>query len=207
VNILTGETASYSQNGYVFDPYETYDLNGWRKSQTEVAAFAFAPLSQSYAARTGRPTDVGVIGMAVFREKVAVAEPMQPEAPPELRDEAGRGAADSAGAPAPQRAAPSQPAPAPPPAAAQNRSTMGGLARREDERLGTAHGAREWSYVNLTTFERATPYPQSVRQIEYDTYAHLVASGVIPRPWRQPPRPRPFPIDPDGGGFVPDPPG
>jgi hypothetical protein len=72
--------------------------------------------------------------------------------------------------------------------------------------LGTAHGAREWSQVRTVRFERATPYPQSVRQIEYDTYAHLVALGVIPR-WRyQEHRPRPFPLNPDGQGFVPDPP-
>src|SRR5665213_2897188 len=66
VNILTGETASYDQRGYVFDPHESYDVSGWRKSDSEVAAFAFAPLPQSYAARTGRPSEVGVIGMAVF---------------------------------------------------------------------------------------------------------------------------------------------
>ena len=55
LNILTGETASYDQRGYVFRPHETYDLTGWRKSDTQVAAFTFAPLPQSYAARTGRP--------------------------------------------------------------------------------------------------------------------------------------------------------
>src|SRR5437868_1592504 len=47
VNILTGETADYGQRGYVFSPYESYDLSGWRKSDTEIAAFTFAPLSQS----------------------------------------------------------------------------------------------------------------------------------------------------------------
>jgi hypothetical protein len=80
------------------------------------------------------------------------------------------------------------------------------MAAPRDERLGTAHGAREQSVVDLTTFERATRYPALVRQIEYDTYAHLLASGVIPRPWRAPARPRPFPMDP-GAGYVPDPPG
>ncbi len=80
VNILSGETAGYDQRGYVFGPYETYDLNGWRKSDSEIAAFAFAPLSQSYAARTGRPGEVGVIGMAVFKEKVAPPPPPEPTA-------------------------------------------------------------------------------------------------------------------------------
>src|SRR5581483_621785 len=69
LNILTGETAGYGQTGYVLRPYETYDVSGWRKSDTEVAAFTFAALAQSYAARTGRPDDVGVIGIAAFREK------------------------------------------------------------------------------------------------------------------------------------------
>ncbi len=56
-------------------------------------------------------------------------------------------------------------------------------------------------------FERATPYPQLIRRIEYDTRAHLVASGVIPS-WRAPQhRPNPFPSNADEEGFVPDPPG
>ena len=206
VNILTGETASYDQNGYVFDPYETYDVTGWRKSTSEVAAFAFAPLPQSYAARTGRPADVGVIGMAVYREKVAPPEPEQPTiVPPELRDEDGRGASD---APASRALAPPPPSAAPQSSAAEamDRLASAGLARRPDEKLGTAHGAREWSVVNMTTFERATRYPQSVRQIQYDTYANLVACGVIPAPGRVDHLPRPFPRDPDGAGFVPDPP-
>ncbi|HZZ87302.1 MAG TPA: hypothetical protein VFE13_03115 [Caulobacteraceae bacterium] len=202
VNILTGETASYDQRGYVFDPYETYDVSGWRKTQSEIAAFAFAPLSRSYAARTGRPTDVGVIGMAVFREKVV--PPPEPE--PYAQDELDRGAADS---PSLARGAPPPPAAAPQPAdrSASRGYAAGALAGRRDERLGTAHGAREWSYVATTTFERATLYPWTVRQIEYDTYAHLLAAGVIPRPWRAPDRPRPFPMDPEGAGYVPDPPG
>jgi hypothetical protein len=204
VNILTGETASYDQNGYVFDPHQSYDVSGWRKSDTQVAAFAFAPLSQSYAARTGRPADVGVIGMAVFKERVFVPppEPEVSDSAPEWRDEAG--SSSPADAPALRQAAP---APAPPPKAAlQDRLARGRPASEQDERLGTAHGAREWSVVRTVSFERATPYPQSVRQIEYDTYAHLVAAGVIPR-WRGPePRPRPFPLHPDGEGYVPDPP-
>ena len=59
--------------------------------------------------------------------------------------------------------------------------------------------------MDYVPFERATSYPQFVRQIEYDTYANLVASGVI-HPEPGPTHPRPFPAKPDGAGFVPDPP-
>src|SRR6202012_2388737 len=60
VNIYTGQTAKYDQGGYILSPYESYDIRGWRKSTTEVAAFSFTALPRSYAAQTGRPGDVGV---------------------------------------------------------------------------------------------------------------------------------------------------
>jgi hypothetical protein len=215
VNIVSGETASYDQTGYILSAHESYDVSGWRKSNTEVAAFTFAPLPQSYAARTGRPGDVGVIGMAVFKERVPAPAP-EPEAPPirgEWREGAGRGSSDAAGASVVQRAMPAPPAaltaaPPPPPskAAAENQWAGGSLAKRQDEKLGTAHGAREWSVVTMVDFERATPYPQRIRQIEYDTYDNLVASGVIPSSANGEQRPRPFPSNPDGARFVPDPP-
>ncbi len=102
------------------------------------------------------------------------------------------------------------PAPAAPPPAsrAADESEASGaiVAQRRSEKLGTAHGAREWSVVSTTAFERATSDPQSVRQIEYDTYANLVAAGVIPRLIEAPRHPRPFPTNPGEPGYVPDPP-
>jgi len=221
INIVTGETANYNQDGYVLDPWRSYDLNGWRKSRSEIAAFQFAPLPQSYAARTGRPDDVGVIGMAVFKERVVMRPP--PVTRPQVwREGPGgpeygrRGGADAA-------AAPITPAPAPPAAfgsiaraapsagltagMAENRAYAGGYdAAPRGEKLGTAHGAREWSVSDTTAFERATAYPQSTRLIEYDTYDNLVACGAIPSSPYPPHRPRPFPANPDQPGFVPDPP-
>lgn len=223
VNVVTGETANYGQNGYVLGAHDSYDVTGWRKSHAEVAAFAFAPLPQSYAARTGRPGDVGVIGMAVFRERATAAVPYPPVSPirPLWRDESSRRSSDAADAAAsrwaprspaagraamaPLPAAPAPPmniAPAEPPKAAEQ--SAGAFYRPQDEKLGTAHGAREWSVVGVTTFVRATRYPQNIQEIEYDTYDNLVAGGVIPPSPYAEHRPRPFPASP--GGFVPDPP-
>src|SRR6202795_1564252 len=69
VNVVSGETAAWDQGGYVFAPGDRYQITGWRKSDAEVAAFTFTDLANSYAARTGRPANVGVIGVAVFRER------------------------------------------------------------------------------------------------------------------------------------------
>ena len=236
VNVLTGETAGYAQRGYVFSPHQTYDVDGWRKSQTEIAAFVFAPLPQSYAARTGRPGDVGVIGMAVFNEKPPTPPSpplaMEPESGPALREHPYQGASSAPYAspakampppvlapPPPIMLPPAAPAPAPPApialptqraASARTAPTLGlaggeTSAPPQDEKLGTGHGAREWSVANIVSFERATPYPQIVRQVEYDTFDNLIASGVIPPHAQR--SPHAFPTKPGGIGYVPDPPG
>ncbi len=220
VNVVTGATAKYDQGGYVLGPFGTQDVNGWRKSNTEIAAFAFAPLPQSYAAQTGRPTDVGVIGIAVFTERPPVQAQVQ--APkivaPAIRSEERRASPSPSHRPALPRRSLNMPAPPPlniapierptppPPVAASPAPSTASALARQDEKLGTAHGERERSVVNVVTFERATPYPQSLRQIEYDTYANLVADGVIPPSPSLEHRPRPFPLNPGGVGYVPDPP-
>jgi len=198
INVISGETAAWNQRGYVLRPGQSYDVTGWRKSDDEVAAFEFAALGDSYAARTGRPQQVGVLGVAVFLERpepVAVVEPMAPA--PTLRDEA------HAGAP---------PAPAPVQAPTAARAALKALpdAIRPDsvaaprERLGTGHGEREWNQVRTVAFERMTPQPQLVLRIEYDSRENLIAAGVIPAPSRYG-QADPFPANPPQS-YVPDPP-
>ncbi len=109
VNVISGETAAASQTGYVLDPFGRVEIEGWRKSLDEVAAFYFTSLPDSYAARTGRPDNVGVIGVAVFRERVpyamlreqesvsaADAEPLDAGSRPDVPAPAAESRADSA---------------------------------------------------------------------------------------------------------------
>ena len=55
INVFSGETAGYDQRGYVLDPYESYDVNGWRKSTSEIAAFKSAPETRHSEGAGGRP--------------------------------------------------------------------------------------------------------------------------------------------------------
>ena len=195
INVISGETADWRQVGYVLDPGRSYDINGWRKSGSEVAAFEFAPIERSYAAQTGRPDNVGVIGMAAFRERPAAppsAYVAPPPSPP-IAARAERRAADATGAGG-QATAQSP---------ANEKSAAADAAGARLGSLGTGHGQREWSVSRRTDFERATPAPEQVVQLEYDSVERLIAAGVIPGPYAYV-RPRPFPANQPG--FVPDPP-
>ena len=215
VNAVSGETADWSQTGYVLGRHQSYDIKGWRKSEQRVAAFFFTEHQNSYAARTGRPGNVGVIGVALFRKKA------EPEARIEQyrrwhdapasgpREDSSRSVFDDfpAGADS-SRSAESAP---PPSDRGQGDSELASAsgarpfrhappqqAPQKSSSLGTGHGRSETSHVTYTNFERATDHPAQVIAIHYNTYANLVAMGVIRAP--RVASPTPFP-----GQFVPDP--
>lgn len=68
LDVLDGDNASFSKRGYVVDPYTSFVIEGWRTGDETVAAFRFSELGESYAAQTGRPRNVGVVGVAFFQE-------------------------------------------------------------------------------------------------------------------------------------------
>lgn len=199
VNAVTGQTAATGQSGYVLAPWQTADITGWRKNDAEAAAFYFTALPDSYAARTDRPHNVGVIGVAVFRERVPMPRPAPfPPAPVAgaraNESDARSGHEGGAGSGASRDSAGSATAEAPAAAARPERSR-----RAEDaERLGTGHGEREYAPISRTAFERASSQPAEIVQIRYDSQANLVAAGVIAPRYGQL-APQPFP------GYVPDP--
>jgi hypothetical protein len=189
VNVVTGETAAPSQSGYVIGPWRSLSIAGWRKSLARIATFYFTDHSDAYATRTGRPDDVGVIGVAVFKRKFV--PPVELEAPrlqqryrEDKRGKLESSTADNAGA---RAAAP--PAPAAEPQA-------------QEKSLGTGHGRSEGAEARYVQFERESDLPNEVITIRYDTRANLVARGIIVEPVREPRRePNPFPAR-----FVADPP-
>lgn len=191
VNAVTGETAAPSQAGYVLDPWETAEIAGWRKSLDDIAQFVFTDHGDSYATRTGRPRNVGVIGVAAFREARPYYSPRYPGHP--------------APAPYPPYAGSrAQPESAEAKAAAPAAAESVGDAMANRQRIGTGHGEREWAPVGSTDFVRARRTPDQVSQIRYDEARRLVALGILPPPYRPPYReraPQAFP-----SGFVADPP-
>lgn len=205
VNVVSGETAATDQAGYVLAHGQNARITGWRKDLQRVAAFEFTALPNSYAARTGRPDNVGVIGVAVFRERHVPPPPpvFAPSAPPVVsqRERSSNDTAGSASSRAPS-------APGADSAQRTDRATREESRALDElaqapmpaEKLGTGHGRTERSATSYTSFERAQPGPNEVIAIHYDSRDNLIALGVIPVPRSQP---QPFPAT---TGFVPDPP-
>jgi len=196
VNAVSGATAAWNQVGYVLNAGQRYQITGWRKSDAEVAAFTFSDPADSYAERTGQPANIGIIGVALFRERQAEAVAIQ--APPPQSRAAGSPVlpltADEASAgkqamTTNARSLVQQPAPAAPATAS---------------RLGTAHGDRESSHVEQTEFTRLQPEPNRILTIHYDTLEHLLALGIV-RHVAAPRSVDPFPASP-APRYAPDPP-
>ncbi len=164
VNAVTGEDAAPGQSGYVLEPGQSADINGWRKSLSDVAQFVFTDLHDSYAARTGRPANVGVVGIAVFREKQRPASPPLASAPLQERSKSSAEASEL-------------------------RDEAQGASRA----LGTGHGQREWAPTRHTAFERASRRPAQVTELHYDSRERLIAAGIIPTPQPIASVPRAFP--------------
>lgn len=74
LNVLTSKAASPTQRGFVLDPKESYDVNGFRKDSNTVRTFQFGSVAASQAAKKGGAGNVGVIGLAVFEEDEARAK-------------------------------------------------------------------------------------------------------------------------------------
>ena len=172
VNVLSGQTASATHGGgYVIAPWTEAHIRGWRKSLDEVAAFYFTSLGDSYAARTGRPDHVGVIGVALYQRK----RPPEPVAQ-----------ADAANEPPAYRAR------------REGAAAEKSLAAPSAAPLGTGHGRREHSPTRHVGFERSTEQPLETIAIYYDSYRNLVAQGVLPQhSQRRDPNPFPTGFVPD----------
>jgi hypothetical protein len=207
VNVISGATAAWNQTGYVFRPQQDYRITGWRKSDDEVAAFTFTASPNSYAARTGRPANVGVIGVAVFRERQQPQVFLPPPSPEPLpfREQS---------TPAPLAGSPALPAPSPAPAPSSlppaefSRSRAAAAASPAPmpaPKLGTGHGEREYSHVENTGFERQQTQPDEIIRIRYDSLDNLAAMGIVAPPRPLAPAANPFPASPQQQ-YVPDPP-
>jgi hypothetical protein len=190
---VSGQAGDYvRQRGYLVEPWGSLLVEGFRRNLDEVAAFRFTDRSRSYSARRGTPQNVGVIGVAVFPEKLRPRTPTgrprrpysyddpalpEPSAAREVEPRAGKSATSERPAQAPRA----------------ERATPSDRYRDDDEsprkrkgsgsagpsNIGTLYGESQDSSVVEVAFERRSPtHPAAVLTLRYDDYEGLSARGI-----------------------------
>lgn len=177
LDVLDGKRGSYAKRGYLIEAYGFVDIDGWRLSDHDVAAFRFSSVAASYAGRTGRARNVGVIGVAIFPEREVFTRIAPPQPPPmhhmdmPARDQDESVSQESAAAPS------------------MKGSTQGRALRSEQRArspqpqsrpgLATAFGERLGSSVQSVSFQRRNPsHPSCILGLRYNDHQGLLAMGV-----------------------------
>lgn len=208
-DVVSGRLGDYAkQRGYVLEPFGVLRIEGYRQSLESVAAFRFADLADSYSARMGTPANVGVIGVAVFSEKLNKRRHKLPLAPVEGDPFPGEDAAAAPSSSVVSGADKSR-------RKAEARGEGGGrdvswAAPEQPNQLGTEYGESTFAPVEEVVFKRRhSKKPDQLLVVRYDSMDGLRARGIVfdephrpIRTWeREPPRPRPQPRE-----FAPPPP-
>lgn len=192
-SVVDGHRPSTRSRGYLIPPYEQIEVEGWRTSASEVAAFRFTSAGDSYAGRVGDTSQLGTIRVDVFPERGGATWIPRPTPIPYGGWDDGVDAGSG-------RGAESESSP--------KRESAGAAAAPESRRwrdydrqnLGTEYGESRWQPVTERDFVRADPHrPAQVLTLRYDDRHGLVTRGVLAPPrwtdeghghWVAPPPPR-----------------
>ncbi len=214
-DVISGAVGDFvNARGYLIDPYGEVVIEGFRQNLSQVAAFRFSSPGDSYSARMGTPENVGIVGVAIFPERVyrrpiARKPKPRPHMAPQ-RDDAGRyGSAPGASRGSSPRAAESRrskkssrPSSG---AAAPRAEAFEGQADMDSQNLGTEYGETRHSSVREVHFVRDDrTRPARLITLRYDDREGLRARGIRVSPQyrysRRPPEPFPH------SRFAPPPP-
>jgi hypothetical protein len=170
-------TNAWTASKWVIEPYGSIRISGWQMSSSRSRRFYFTTERDSYAARLGRTSDLGVITAVFYRESV----PRTYTPPPPRYEE------DEHVRPQSRREAPAEKEPRAESGAGKSRgadsASVAGQPRADDGYAATGIGRSvehevEWTQMNL---ERG---PAAEVTIRYEYHDALVRLGLLPRPWR-----------------------
>jgi len=173
-------TSAWNASKWVIEPYGTISINGWQMSSERARRFYFTSEQDSYGAKLGQTSNLGVVSAVFFRELRPIPVPITPP-PPQPRDEERKEPQDSS-------AGTSQA-----PSARANK----GMMSRDDDYAATGIGRsvqNDVRWINMSLDSR----PVGEVTIRYEYYSALVRLGIVPRRY---PRPDPLRRRESASGF------
>lgn len=166
-------TSAWNASKWVIEPYGTIHIGGWQMSSERARRFYFTSERDSYAAKLGQTSNLGLISAIFFREVRPLPVPVTPPPRPYPRNEEdGRRRSQ---APAPSAGAQG---------AAKERSDS--IARMPDDdyaATGIGRSVRnDVRWVNMDLDSR----PAAEVTLRYEYYPALVRLGIRPRQYDRP---------------------
>lgn len=170
-------SSAWSASKWVIEPYQTITIRGWQMSSARARRFYFTSEKDSYGAKLGQTTNLGIISAVFFRERqpVTIVTPPRPyEDGADRREERKETDKSAPSAGTSSNAARQKRADAYPPPDDESAATGIGRNVRNDVR-----------WVNMDLDSR----PAGEVSIRYEYRDALVRLGIVPRPYPSYPDP------------------
>lgn len=179
LNTIDARRASANDSSkWVIEPYQTITISGWQMSSERARRFYFTNERNSYGAKLGQTSNLGVISAVFFRERRAVVLAPPPRRPYPVED----GTMDRNES---RQKAPST-------SAGRESDRASSQARRteinpepDDDYAATGIGRNvrnDVTWINLDLESR----PSAEVTVRYEYHDALVRLGIIPRPYPRP---------------------
>jgi len=168
-------TTAWNASKWVIGPYGTINISGWQMSSERARRFYFTSERDSYGAKLGQTSNLGVVSAVFFRERRPVTVPVTPPPRPRplYKEDSRRdrnSEAPSAGSRTEDSAKAKQGQIAPVP---DDEYAATGIGR-------SVHNDVRW--INLELESR----PAAEVLIRYEYYQALVRLGIFPRSYTRP---------------------
>jgi hypothetical protein len=169
-------TSAWNASKWVIEPYGTIQIGGWQMSSERARRFYFTSERDSYAAKLGQISNLGLISAVFFREIRPIPIPIAPPPRPYPGHEED-GARSQNKAESPARSAESQ-------GAAKSRSdSIAPMPDDESAATGIGRSVRnDVRWVNMDLDTR----PAAEVSLRYEYYPALVRLGILPRQYDRP---------------------
>jgi hypothetical protein len=170
-------TTAWNASKWVIEPYGTINISGWQMSSERARRFYFTSERDSYGAKLGQTSNLGMVQAVFFRERRPVPLPVTPPPQPRPYEEDGRRDRESSSSSAPTAGAGND---------SSARQKQGAIAPvPDDEYAATGIGRsvhNDVRWVNLELEAR----PAGEVMIRYEYRPALVRLGIVPRGYARP---------------------
>ncbi|MEP6637363.1 MAG: hypothetical protein ABJB97_11615 [Acidobacteriota bacterium] len=172
-------TTAWNASKWVIGPYDTIEIGGWQMSSERARRFYFTTERDSYAAKLGQTSNLGVISAVFFRERRPIPVPIAPPPRPMPRYEED--------GPRDRRSANKDQAPsASAGLGAKNEAgEVQAQTQTNDEYAATGIGRSVRNDVRFVDMDLESR-PAGDVTIRYEYYPVLVRLGILPRPYPRP---------------------